>query len=241
MTDKHSQSFFGQATGLTISSPSRKEPFIFFKCIKKKPDGNWEKPSKREGLTIKCNLDEIVMIHQVLKKQTNEWSSYHSYKDKQTQISFAWENGSDNKLWINIGNYSKILSLAQVVILRMLIKHLLQEKIEHATIANINETEKLSEPSSNKTYMTEEYQEPQIEKQYPKQQNFNNDDADKNGVSKVNGSIKSITGKAVLINLPSGKELWFPKSTIHSEFSDAQEVNQSFLIDDWILKKNKII
>lgn len=49
MTDKHTQCFFGQKTGLTIGSPSKKEPYIFIKCIKEKPDGIWEKSSQGEG------------------------------------------------------------------------------------------------------------------------------------------------------------------------------------------------
>ena len=53
MTDNHSHSFFGQAVGLTIQSSSKSDSFIFFKCIKKKPDSSWEKPSLGEGKTIK--------------------------------------------------------------------------------------------------------------------------------------------------------------------------------------------
>ena len=62
VTNTHSQSFFGQSTGLTIQSISKEQPFIFFKCIKKKADKSWEKPSKGEGKVIKCNLEEIIMI-----------------------------------------------------------------------------------------------------------------------------------------------------------------------------------
>ena len=56
LTDKHSQSFFGQAVGLTIQSSSKSDPFIFLKCIKKKPDNSWEKPSLGEGKAIKCSF-----------------------------------------------------------------------------------------------------------------------------------------------------------------------------------------
>ena len=91
MVDKHSQSFFGKSSGLTIQSSSRVEPYIFFKCIKKKADGIWEKPSKGEGKTIKCSLDEMVMILEVLYGRFENWSSYHNFKDNKTQISFKWE------------------------------------------------------------------------------------------------------------------------------------------------------
>ncbi len=69
MVNKHSQSFFGQSTGLTLLSSSKTEQIIFIKCIKKKPDGSWEKPSLGEGKTIKCSLDEMVMILEVLRKK----------------------------------------------------------------------------------------------------------------------------------------------------------------------------
>ena len=73
MTDKHNQSFFGQATGLTIQSGSKNDPYFFLKCIKKKNGGIWEKPSKGEGKTFKCSLEEMIMILQVLKRKINSF------------------------------------------------------------------------------------------------------------------------------------------------------------------------
>ena len=58
--------------------------------------------------------------------------------------------------------------------------------------------------------------------------------------SRLQGSIKAETPKAVLINLASGQELWVPKSKIHSEFKITENLKQSFIIDNWILEKNKI-
>ena len=57
----------------------------------------------------------------------------------------------------------------------------------------------------------------------------------------VEGALKGETQKAVLIVFPSGQEVWFPKSTIHSDFKPNQNINQRFLIDSWILKKNNIV
>ncbi len=86
MTDKHNYSFFGQKVGVIVQSPSKTEPFIFFRLIKAKNDGLWEKPSKGEGKTIKFSLGEIACILRVLTNKTNTWSSFHSYKDVKTQI-----------------------------------------------------------------------------------------------------------------------------------------------------------
>jgi hypothetical protein len=43
------------------------------KCIKKKNDGIWEKPSKGEDKKIKCSLEEMIMILQVLKRKINSF------------------------------------------------------------------------------------------------------------------------------------------------------------------------
>ena len=98
MVDRHNQSFFGQSSGMTLISASKSDPFIFIKCIKKKNDGNWEKPSLGEGKTVKCNLDEIVMILEVLKGKRKAWSSYHNFNDSKTSISFKWDEKSEDKM-----------------------------------------------------------------------------------------------------------------------------------------------
>ena len=129
MANSHSKSFFGQNTGLIIYSPSREEPFIYIRCIKRKPDGIWEKPTSGEGKVIKCTLDEMVMILQVLNCVILNWQSFHTYKDIKTSISFSWDEENPKVLWINIGKYSKMLNFAQSEILKLLISHILKEKI----------------------------------------------------------------------------------------------------------------
>ncbi len=234
MVDKHSQSFFGQSTGLTLLSSSKSDSFIFFKCIKKKPDGSWEKPSLGEGKTIKCNLDEIVMILEVLKRKSDSWSSYHSFNEVKTQISFKWENEAKKKLLIYIGNYSKMLNFAQTEIFRLLLKHILKEKIEYATIVNINPRKAVvNGPKDNE------------------QKNQNNDatalpvikesiEVNENEVSQIEGVIEGETEKALLIQFNNDKEIWIPKSVIRSDYNSSNDISQNFMIDNWILKKNNI-
>ena len=239
MTDKHSQSFFGHSTGLTIQSSSKNEPYIFFKCIKKKPDETWEKISQGEGKTIRCSLEEIIMILKVLKRKIDSWSGYHTYKENNTQISFCWENDKENKLWINIGDYSKMLGIAQIELLKLFLKHLIKEKIEFATISNksqkINEHTTINQLSCNNN---------------PHKINLNENVIEQSSIIKANeiieerieidGSIKTETEKALLIVFKSGQEVWFPKSTIHSNYKPEVNTNQLFLIDKWIIEKNKI-
>ena len=234
MVDKHSQSFFGQSTGLTLLSSSKSDSFIFFKCIKKKPDGSWEKPSLGEGKTIKCNLDEIVMILDVLQRDSASWSSYHNFNEVKTQISFKWENEAKKKLLIYIGNYSKMLNFSQTEIFRLLLKHILEEKIEFATISKM---------PSGKAVVNG----PKISEQ----RNRNNGapvlpivkesiETSENDVSQINGVIEGETEKALLIQFNKDKEIWIPKSVIRSNYDSSNDISQNFIIDNWILKKNNI-
>ena len=239
MTNKHSQSFFGQSTGLIIQSSSKEEPYIFLTCIKRKPDGVWEKPSLGEGKTIRCSLDELVMILRVLKRKVNSWSGYHTYKEKNTPISFSWEDNKEDKLWINIGNYSKMLGIAQVEVFKLLLKHLLKEKIEFATISNVSQQQNntfTGEKSSNKHYpeKIESIDNMVIETVVTK---TNGSDKDK---IEIKGSIKAETEKALLIVFKSGQEVWFPKSTIHSYYRPELNIDQTFVTDKWIVERNKI-
>ena len=235
MVDKHSQSFFGQSTGLTIRSPSKTEPFIFLKCIKKKPDGSWEKPSLGEGKTIKCNLDEIVMILDVLNRNRASWTSFHNFNDVKTQISFKWEDDTKQKLLIYIGKYSKMLKFAQIEIFRLLLKHILEEKIEFATVLNFGainkeaifpkEVDQKSKGNDSKTLpiVTETIERNESE------------------VSQLKGVIEGETEKALLIQFNEDKEVWIPKSIIRSDYDTSVKDNtQNFLIDNWILKRNNI-
>ena len=234
MVDKHSQSFFGQSTGLTLLSSSKSDSFIFFKCIKKKPDGSWEKPSLGEGKTIKCNLDEIVMILDVLRRNSDSWSSYHNFNDTKTQISFKWEDGSKKKLLIYIGNYSKMLNFSQTEIFRLLLMHILEEKIEFATISKMPSGKTVvSNPKVN-----EQRNQDNVTRALPvvKESIEHNE----NEVSQINGVIEGETEKALLIQFSNDKEIWIPKSVIRSNYDSSNDISQNFMIDNWILKKNNV-
>jgi len=249
MVKTHSKSFFGQNTGLIINSSSNSEPFFFIRCIKKKHDGNWEKPSRGEGKVIKCSLEEIVMMLEVLNRSCANWSSYHSFKDNQTQIVFEWEDEKARTLWIKIDKYSKMLNYAQAEILRRLLTHFLEEKIVHATVSSIdtvknnsgknNSFDKLSRDVNKDTTFDKNDAPPEKERINAsldqKVRDFTKEKAN------VNGSIQGETKKALLIQFTSGDELWIPKSTIHGKYLPKKNKDQKFLIDDWILKKNQII
>ncbi|MCK4286173.1 MAG: hypothetical protein KAX18_08215 [Candidatus Lokiarchaeota archaeon] len=195
------------------------------KFIKKKGDGSWEKLSTREGKTIKVGLEEVVMILEVLKKNQKTWSTVHSFKEDKTLISVNWEG--DNKIWFNVGDYPKMLGFAQIEILKLLLLHLLEEKIEFATTSDMPKNQISAEQNETK-------------KQEVPELTVIEEINDESKLQKVEGVITGKTEKALLLKLNSGAENWFPKSTIKSEYSPGKETSQTFLVDSWIIEKNKI-
>ncbi|MBD3213798.1 MAG: hypothetical protein GF311_14410 [Candidatus Lokiarchaeota archaeon] len=255
MVNSHNRSFFGQNTALMIQSTSRKEDWLFFRCIKRKRGNIWEKPSQGEGKVIKVSLDELVMILKVLRKEKDSWTTYHKYNGSNTQISLNWQ---EKIIWINIGDYSKMLDEAQIEIMRLLLEHILEEKIEYATISELNsngsnsyqENPPKTYSSSKKTYSkpaekqatpTNSYIEEEIIAPTPPSNSGpSNQLKTIKDVIKINGVLKRSTNKALLLEFPNEKEAWIPKSTIHNAFNDQATNSQLFLIDNWVLEKNSI-
>ena len=250
MVKQHSYSFFGQNTGLIVNSPSDSDPFFFMRCIKRKSDGNWEKPSIGEGKVIKISLEESIMILDVLNRKNLNWTGFHTFNDDKTQISFGWEDKTTKTLWIKIANYSKMLNYAQADILRRLLDHFLKEKIKKATIMNNNnKNERDQQERHSNTFSNRKNNDPRNIKDDNNIKSKNEDivlnDNIENDLNKelrqLNGVIQGETDKALLINFNSGQEIWIPKSTIHGKYTPRKNFEQEFLIDDWILKRNQII
>lgn len=249
MGKNHSKGFFGQNTGLLINSASNSEPFFFIRCIKKNPDGAWEKPSRGEGRVIKCSLEEIVLMLEVLNRKCLNWSSYHTFNDIETQITFEWEDEQARTLWIKIDKYSKILNFAQAEILRRLLTHFLEEKIVHATVSSKdhikNNSEKKMSYDKPGNDVLDDVMSDRLEHVPKKTRNIAFNDKNSRNFTKeevnIEGSIQGETKKALLIQFNSGEELWIPKSTIRGKYMPKKNKGQKFLIDDWILKKNNII
>jgi len=228
---------------MIVSSSSSSDPFIFIHCIKKKPDGIWEKPSINEGKVIKISLEEIVMILRVLNRQTLNWQSHHIYKDKKTSLSFSWEDEDTNILWINIGIYSKMLNLAQAEILRLLLIHLLKEKIFYSTIpkrtSNGNKTIKLKQEELYNRNNIEEINEESDRNKHSLFPDIALRGDILKDLSNVDGIILGETEKAILIEFDN-KEVWVPKSTINNHYLPRKNLSQKFLINNWFLKKNNL-
>jgi hypothetical protein len=252
MTNTHNKSFFGQNSALFLKSNSKFDDFIFIQCIKRKGGNVWEKPSKGEGKNIKLSLGEIVMILKVLKGQLDSWSTYHSYKEEGTNISVNWQQ---NVIWINIGEYSKKLQSPQIEILTLLLDHLLREKIEFATGGQNQDKTKKKDREQKKIQSSTQSSSQKENKIFIKEEIFHpNSESTANIISKdtfktgkankartVKGEIQKATDKALLIQFQDGLEAWIPKSTVHNDFSTENPQLQSFLIESWILEKNKVL
>ena len=227
MADSHSKSFFGQNTGIIVSSSSSSNPFMFIHCFKKKPSGVWEKPSSSEGKAIKLSLEEMVMILRVLNLKTHKWQGQHIFKGNESTVSFNWEDNNHEVLWINVGKYSKRLNLAQTEILRLLLTHFLDEKIIYSTLQKKSNADRIKKPIHKNQFKSDEI-------------NIQVDDQNLNDISNLYGSIVGETEKAVLIDF-TNKEDWIPKSAINNQYLPKKNVKQKFLIDNWILKKLDLI
>lgn len=236
MTKVHNYSFFGQSVGMIVNS-NAEELSWFIRMIKAKPDGSWEKPSQKEGKVVSISMDETVMILQVLSGLQEKCSFFHDYKGTKTSIAFT--NG--DVFWINIGNYSKSMNFAQQKILKDLVRHFYEEKIEQATVPqkqsseSSNPTNTESKPTPKPIVQPQPQPQPVIQQQAPEFQQAPTLD----NISIFTASVKQETDKALLLEA-NGKEVWFPKSTIHCEYH-TNPSPQEFLIDDWILKKNNLI
>ncbi|KKM82904.1 hypothetical protein LCGC14_1314770 [marine sediment metagenome] len=228
VTDTHNQSFFGQSTGMILQSSSKKEPFIFMRFIKKKENGVWEKSSIGEGKTIKCNMEEMVMILEVLKKNIKSWSTVHSFKDDKTSISINWEG--ESKMWFNVGDYPKIMNFAQVEILKMLLEHILKEKIENATTSDGSKKPNILDATIDKTETKDQINLEIIEEVEVRA-----------NIKSLQGVIAGETEKTLLVTIDGGTNVWIPKSIIKSKYNFANKSEQNFLVDSWFIEKNNLV
>lgn len=230
MSDTHILSFFGQNTGIIIKSTSKFKSYIFVQCIKKSPNGKWESLTSNQGKTLKFTLEEMIMILQVLTRRALNWQSFHIYKEKRTSFSFSWEDEETKVLWINIADYSKVLNFAQAEIFRLLLKHLIEEKVVFSTsYTNKKANEKLTK-NQNITYEFLEND---------KVLQLENNDLLQN-MSKVKAILMNETEKAILLKFGPDETHWIPKSSIHNHYLPRKNFNQYFLIDNWVFEKNKI-
>lgn len=131
--NQHVRSFFGQKSALFFDSGSWEQENIYITVIKKKSNGIWEKPSENEGKKIKLNLGELIMVRRVFMGIENRWSTVHKFNDIQTRISINADTNNSEQIWFNIEDYHKSLQPPETEIFLLLLAHIIDEKITHAT------------------------------------------------------------------------------------------------------------
>ncbi|MFW9770883.1 MAG: hypothetical protein ACFFEO_01765 [Candidatus Thorarchaeota archaeon] len=239
MADFHTKTFYGQKSSMTLTSPTKMVPYIFLSCINRKSDGTWESSSKGEGKTVKISIEEIICILEVLNRRSANWRGYHVFKDRQTEIYVGWEDETRQILTIKVGNYTKKLRFPNLNLMTLLLEHLLSEKIEFATSGTFESKEKEEKIDAESEYSL-------FSEHITARDGLQVVETTEYGVSvetvEVNAKLKVESPKALLITFETGEEFWIPKSTIHSDYDvESKEKYQTFIVDKWIIEKNKII
>ncbi|MFX1496041.1 MAG: hypothetical protein ACFFBH_00805 [Promethearchaeota archaeon] len=239
MADFHTKTFYGQKSSMIITSPTKMVPYIFLSCINRKDDGTWESSSKGEGKTVKISIEEIICILEVLNRRIANWRGYHVFKERQTEIYVGWEDETRQVIRIKIGDYTKKLRFPNLNLMTLLLEHILSEKIEFATSGTFESKEKEEKIDEGSEYSL-------FSEHITARDGLQVVETTEYGVSvdtvEVNVKLKVESPKALLITLETGEEFWIPKSTIHSQYDvDNKENYQSFIVDKWIIEKNKII
>ncbi len=254
MVDKHDKIFFGQNSAVSVMTSSKEEPYFFLRCIKKKSDGSWEKPSKGEGRSVRLSLEELVSILRVLRGEVSAWNTTHSYKEQQTSITVYWSSSSSKEkkdLWIIVAEYKKMMNVTQAEVLKLLLEHILHEKIEFSTIQQSKKEDIMEEPEAEEIVeesppatteiINEELVESPAEvvvKEAPPVQNGKK--SGKKSYTTVTGSVGGSTEKAIKVNLnKEGFETWIPKSVINSEYDASIKSEQEFSVELWWLDKKR--
>lgn len=245
MTDAHNQAFFGQKVAVIVETNKKEEPFIFIRCIKNKGIKDWERPSQNEGKTVKISLEEIISILLVLTGKSQEWKATHGFKNGKTEISLKRDDEKEI-IWFTVDDYKKPIKTPQTELLNKLLKHILTEKIKHATIytpqgePNIKET--VEEP---KPVVKEEKPKKEISKEsnvFEGKRSSKDKDKSKNYMDFI-GIVKKTTAKAVLLKNKEGIEAWIPKQFVQSgdNIKQNEALEQDVIVEEWILKDKGLV
>jgi hypothetical protein len=194
-------------------------------------------------------MRELVFILRVLSREAKKWTTMHEFQNRATNFHLEWT--ANDILKFIAQNYTVELDYGQAKILKMLLKHILEEKVIHATSSEGSPKEKYRQEPSTLIVKEEEVSnsatktQPEPPKKRNSKKSQDNQKAprekDENERTEIKGAIERETAKALLINFGGENAQWIPKSTIHSQFSKEKGIEQKFLIDNWVLEKNNVI
>ncbi len=255
----HRYSFFGQKVGLLLDSADWNDPSFYLRFLKKKQEGYWEKPSKKEGKNIKLNLLELIAILNLLEdtnNTTNKWSTVHRFGQETTPITFERRNEA---LTISVPGYQKYLKFPETKLLADLLRHIYGEKIVYATK---NDLAKKDAVQSDKEHHWQVKKSPQVQENHQKRKEPTTNFYDKNGQSPANltnpsppqnysawissleqkndcylvpGEIQTRSERAVAFQIEGHKSTWVPLSCI-SQAIDTENI-KGLWIKQWFIDK----
>ncbi len=253
----HRKSFFGQKTGMVLSSRDWAEPFVMLTFIKKKgTNGNeWEKFA--EGKTLKISLVEIAAIRDVVRGVKPTWKTFHKYNGAGTPIEVRWENDKQETIVFSAGGYVRPVQWPESVVLSQMIDHIFAEKIQYATSPQgapetpsaedlQDETEEsVAPPLANEEPLPEQLLKKPGKREAPKPTSTptNPESAGKSAASEDSVShqdayvpdgimvqphaVPSVTEKAICMENEAGRKIWVPKSAILGETPTAPTASPS--------------
>lgn len=247
MVEYHNKAFFGSKVGMFFDSGSWTSPFFYLKFIKKRNNDTWEKPSLRQGKSIKFSLEDTALILRLLNQEAQSWNTVHVFRNNKTHISFQWEKGNKERLHVNGGDYHKMLNYAEIIVFKSLLEHVFDEKIVRSTVISRNGSFKKSvgvqsEGKKTELIVTEEIITKTQSESKPIVQvtpmHLKNELTTETETATIGGVCKGETEKALLIEFEGARQIWIPKSTIRSGFDPKSVAVQQFKIDTQALRKN---
>jgi antitoxin component of RelBE/YafQ-DinJ toxin-antitoxin module len=100
-------------------------------------------------------MKELVFLLRVLRKEVLKWTTMHEFKQKATNFHIEWT--LDDTIKIIAQNYSVELDIGQSEVLKMLLSHILEEKVIHATSSEITVKERQPEEEGEPKITVEDF------------------------------------------------------------------------------------
>ncbi len=217
-----------------------------------------------EVYKLQKEADEHIQDLEIKTGKTQEISVPESSTDKIKSDRFwAWTEGLGIQMGVVIGHLNDIREFCgnlmkllreqlfamnsgmadQIELLKEIVGY---EKLRIGMMSKVEtkiEDIVQTKPPPTEAEMAEEFDEIQQKEAEAKEvTSYKNEITLPEGTRQLKGTVEIITEKAVQISFTNGKaEIWIPKSTIHSTMKDDKSIEQTFVIDSWVLKKNGVI
>jgi hypothetical protein len=245
MCEMHEFSFFGQKAAIIFSSGKYDGP-IFFHFLKKKENGDWEKPSLKEGIVFTLGILEIKkLLDHIQYKSIGDLTYVHAYKGNTNTLKIKIDYSDAMKISFMVGDHAKPLMYPESAVFEDLLRHIYKEKLEIGTEKTFEKKESSEEKAIVNTQESKgiPMENPTPQKTLPPAAPAKEGEESRETFIVV----RRVSAKALFIEIPSmnNAQIWAPKSKILSSNPgreneiNALDVNQEITvkIPSWILDK----